>query len=481
MIRSLIKSYNHWIFNAFAATTERLSIYRMLYAVIIIFIVGIPQYADRIERFPDGIFNPPPIFGSLFSQMPHLLYFQITDVIITVGFFAVLIGFFTRTAGWITALLIIVNNGFIFSSGKIDHSLMVWFTLLVLSFSGWGQHYSLDCKIFSQKKPKEQYWTLSLVSMALGFGFFTAGLIKLVSGWLSFSDSMLRAFYLRNFYVQQKQDYLAPIFEKFDFFAFWELGDWFTILFEIGFLPVIFYPILFRFFTGLAVFFHGLILLMMNIAFAHYLAIYLAFWIPLLSDNFVKKWSDVYSKWTDQRNHSIFFYAVLLILYLLVLQLPGSIRIFIRDGFLIIGLITVVYFFLFKSRALFASPGIAGHKDVIRFDGVCNLCNSFIQFVLKRDIDKVFLFGTLQNSNEHAPQLETVEVHTASEKLSHSSAFLSVVRRLKGFWPYLYLTILIPRPLRDLIYRWVARNRYKWFGKRETCMIPSPDIAKRFV
>ncbi|NNE27544.1 MAG: DUF393 domain-containing protein [Saprospiraceae bacterium] len=161
--------------------------------------------------------------------------------------------------------------------------------------------------------------------------------------------------------------------------------------------------------------------------------------------------------------------------------MPGSFRVLLRDSFLIGSFIFVTYLLLFKSRVLFATTFNHDNKDIIRFDGVCNLCNSFVQFVLKRDIDQVFRFGTLQSRESDVVEYNTVEVHSGGETLEHSAAFLSVVRRLKGFWPYLYLTVIIPKQIRDLIYHWVARNRYRWFGKQESCMIPSSDVSDRFV
>lgn len=161
--------------------------------------------------------------------------------------------------------------------------------------------------------------------------------------------------------------------------------------------------------------------------------------------------------------------------------MPGAVRVIIRDGFLIISFIIVLYYFLFKPRVLFASTFERHRHAIIRFDGVCNLCNSFVQFVLRRDVEQVFRFGTLQDIQDNSVDFQTVEVYSEGQVYKKSDAFLSVVRKLKGFWPYLYLAVIIPRPIRDTIYNWVAQNRYRWFGKRESCMIPSADVTDRFV
>src|SRR5262249_9133863 len=123
------------------------------------------------------------------------------------------------------------------------------------------------------------------------------------------------------------------------------------------------------------------------------------------------------------------------------------------------------------------------------FDGVCNLCHAGVQFILKRDPQAKFRFAALQS----APAQNFLAVHpiksagdtmilVEGERVStESTAALRIARYLKWPWPLLYAGILLPRCLRDPIYRWVARNRYGWFGKREECWLPAPEFAGRFL
>lgn len=128
---------------------------------------------------------------------------------------------------------------------------------------------------------------------------------------------------------------------------------------------------------------------------------------------------------------------------------------------------------------------------VILFDGVCNLCNAAVRWVIDHDPDAVFELAALQSEAarslvsttgarfEDLPDsivlVDEDGVHVESE------AALRIARRL-GF-PYRLLSVgrLAPRPLRDVVYRFVARNRYRWFGKRDVCMMPTPDVASRFL
>lgn len=127
---------------------------------------------------------------------------------------------------------------------------------------------------------------------------------------------------------------------------------------------------------------------------------------------------------------------------------------------------------------------------IILFDGVCNLCNNSVNFVIRHDKTDRFRFASLQS--EAATHL-AAQYHTSFENLSsfilieegkvyrRSTAALRVARHL-GF-PYyaLYLLIILPPFLRDAIYNQVSRNRYRWFGKKEACMVPTPALRSKFL
>lgn len=129
-------------------------------------------------------------------------------------------------------------------------------------------------------------------------------------------------------------------------------------------------------------------------------------------------------------------------------------------------------------------------KDVLLFDGVCNLCNGSVQMVLKYDKNHRFLFASLQSGFgqkvlEHF-NLPTDNFHSfillRQGKILHkSTAALEVARKLGGLWPLLYVFIAVPPFIRHAMYDVIARNRYRWFGRREACMIPTEDLKQRFL
>lgn len=127
---------------------------------------------------------------------------------------------------------------------------------------------------------------------------------------------------------------------------------------------------------------------------------------------------------------------------------------------------------------------------VVLFDGVCNLCNGSVQFLLRRDRRQRFRFAALQSSagqrllRQHgfpAGALESLIVIEAGRARMQSDAALLLARRLPWPWPLLAVFWLFPRPLRDALYAFVARHRYRWFGRTESCMLPTPETAGRFL
>ena len=127
---------------------------------------------------------------------------------------------------------------------------------------------------------------------------------------------------------------------------------------------------------------------------------------------------------------------------------------------------------------------------LILYDGVCPLCTASVISVIRRDPRKRFHFAALQSplgrmllARYRLPQdaFQTFVLITEDGHDTRSTAVLKVARELDGPWPLLYGFILVPAPIRDLVYRIVARHRYRWFGKRDTCLVPSADIRDRFV
>jgi predicted DCC family thiol-disulfide oxidoreductase YuxK len=129
-------------------------------------------------------------------------------------------------------------------------------------------------------------------------------------------------------------------------------------------------------------------------------------------------------------------------------------------------------------------------KFIILFDGVCNLCNGFVQFIIKHDKKNKFQFASLQSDfakkvlikhHEDPLQLSTVVLIRRDKIYKKSSAALYILKDLGGLFPFLFIFIIMPSFLRDLFYNIISKYRYQWFGKKDTCMLPSPELKNRFL
>jgi predicted DCC family thiol-disulfide oxidoreductase YuxK len=129
-------------------------------------------------------------------------------------------------------------------------------------------------------------------------------------------------------------------------------------------------------------------------------------------------------------------------------------------------------------------------KPVIVFDGVCHLCTGFAKFVIGHDRDSQFLFMAAQSPRGAAlyrllgldsSDFETNLLILEGRVYTEMDAFIEITRRFGGLWrvtPFLYA---VPRPIRDRLYNRIARNRYAWFGKRDRCFMPTPELSARFL
>ena len=125
---------------------------------------------------------------------------------------------------------------------------------------------------------------------------------------------------------------------------------------------------------------------------------------------------------------------------------------------------------------------------VIYFDGYCGLCNGFVDFVLARDRARRFRFAPLQGTTARARfgdpgdvDPTTILLEEEGTVFERSTAALRIITALGGFWRLAGLLRLVPRFIRDAVYDWIARNRYGWFGKRDSCRLPSPEERAVFL
>lgn len=130
------------------------------------------------------------------------------------------------------------------------------------------------------------------------------------------------------------------------------------------------------------------------------------------------------------------------------------------------------------------------YPAVILFDGVCNLCNSAVQLIIRYDKKAYFSFTSLQGAygqeflkanNLNTEDYDSFILFENGTMYTASTAALYVAKRMGFPWVLSYPLLMVPQFIRDAVYRWIAKNRYRWFGKKEQCMIPDPDVQNRFI
>tara|TARA_R110002126_G_scaffold3510_5_gene20143 strand:+ start:118 stop:522 length:405 start_codon:yes stop_codon:yes gene_type:complete len=134
---------------------------------------------------------------------------------------------------------------------------------------------------------------------------------------------------------------------------------------------------------------------------------------------------------------------------------------------------------------------VESNKKIILFDGVCNLCNNTVQFVIKRDVNDIFRFTPLQSDtakkllHERNIDIDDIDSIILIEPnvayYTKSTAALEIGKELKGYYGLSVILLWLPESFRNIVYDYVAKNRYKWYGKKESCMIPTQELKNKFI
>ncbi|WP_420385558.1 thiol-disulfide oxidoreductase DCC family protein [Roseivirga sp.] len=129
-------------------------------------------------------------------------------------------------------------------------------------------------------------------------------------------------------------------------------------------------------------------------------------------------------------------------------------------------------------------------QDVLLFDGVCNLCNSSVNFIIDHDPNGHFKFAALQSDfgqqkleelGYNQAEFDSLVLLSGGKVYKKSSAALRIAKKLNGLYPLLYVFMIIPPFIRHAVYDIIAKNRYRWWGKRDSCRMPTPELRARFV
>lgn len=127
--------------------------------------------------------------------------------------------------------------------------------------------------------------------------------------------------------------------------------------------------------------------------------------------------------------------------------------------------------------------------SIVLFDGVCNFCNGAVNFIIRHDADKKFRFAPLQSEigqelkakHDVGDDIDSIVLVEDDEAYMHSTAGLRIARTMGGIWSLAYIFIVVPAPIRDILYRTFAKYRYRLFGRKDACMLPTPDVRERFL
>lgn len=140
------------------------------------------------------------------------------------------------------------------------------------------------------------------------------------------------------------------------------------------------------------------------------------------------------------------------------------------------------------TRPLAVPPTDPAEHPIVLFDGVCNLCNAAVNFIIDHDPEAVFRFAPLQSETGRRwtqrcglEDEDTVILVEGGRCYARSTAALRIARRLSGAWPLLAVFLAVPVPIRDAVYRFISRHRFEWFGKRDACRLPTPELRSRFL
>jgi hypothetical protein len=257
-------------------SADALGLYRIAFAGYCLFIAGLPTIS-WIAGAPQAFFDPPPGLPRLLSGFPPPWVLSTLDAVLVLLFVALLIGWYTRGVSLGVSSLLLVENCFQYSLGKIDHDIL--FVLAPTVFAGvWGRSFSLDARGRSEPAPRDGVSRLAILACLIAFGFFTSGLPKLIR-WIDFdlgTHGVKR--WVLSAVHQGRTELLVPFFASLETPWLWELLDAAAVAFELGFVVALLVgPRLFGLWAVLAVAFHFTNHLILNIAFLLYLPLYLAF------------------------------------------------------------------------------------------------------------------------------------------------------------------------------------------------------------
>ena len=283
-------SFDQWIFETYQVSNEGLGLFRICASLFLLFFLipgqGLAHY-QYLSSLPSDFYAPPPGPMMLLDGFPPYIVFQVLYALIILFTLGMLVGYQTKRTSILAGIFILLMQGLIYSVGKVNHEIMVPLVPVLMAFSNWGNSFSIDSLRNAGQNKSPESWPLVLLSLFIGFMMFTSGFPKILGGWLDPSTHAVKAHLFRQFFAHEREAFLAGYAIQFQNELLWELLDWATIIFEIGFLIAVRKATWFRFFLILAVFFHFSTKMLLNISFLPNFLAYAAFlnWSAIYQSN----------------------------------------------------------------------------------------------------------------------------------------------------------------------------------------------------
>lgn len=318
------------MFDSFPVTKEGLGLMRIVLSLFLLFFL-IPGNGSEHLRFlsnlPTDFYAAPPGPMMLLDQFPSYGILLTLYSICVISIILMLIGYRTYAMSITAGIALLLLQGVIFSVGKINHEILIASVPIIMAFSNWGAAFSIDSQR-DEESIKTESWPLTFIAVLIGFMMFTAGFPKILGGWLDISTQATQGHLLNQYYVRGRQDLLAGAAVNFQSVFFWELLDWGTILFEIGFLVAIIKKRWFLTLLSLAVLFHFSTMMFLNIAF---LPNFFAYAIFLRWDKMLDVWNRWYYKLSGYRDGYSGQYSVI-VLGIILFLVFGSLKMISMSG-----------------------------------------------------------------------------------------------------------------------------------------------------
>ncbi len=468
-------------------TRTSLARYRVIYAVIVLLLL--PDFS-WIAAFPDSMYNPPPGPMMLFSGFPPEAVLRALEAALAVCLVAILLGWHTRAASFLSVAVSMVGYGFTYCLGKIDHDILVVLVPALMALAGWGDRLSLDAvRRRSRGEPdspeRAVQWPLRLWAIMIGLAFFTAALPKIVGGWLNPLTHAVQGIQIRQFYTHDRADLLAGTFLGVKNPVFWEIMDIATILLEAGILLAVLSWGGTRVGFAIATLFHLGVWLMMNIP----------FWHNVLTYGFVVAWDRLPVPRALRRSFSpapgLVRAAPAIVLaggiaWSLGIESFGNAAAVLYPIVLIVGaLIASGYLALLAAglvRALRGGEQAAGGRLI--YDADCGFCTRSARWLAGPRADRIRIVPWQAIPDLAALGLREEDVTTQaywqedSGALKPGSEAIGAAMVARG-GPAVAVGRLITSPsvapVAATVYRWVAAHRHRMPGSTDACRLPAPS------